>query len=696
MRTYFEMNAALVAALAFFAMYRRALEAFKVRMSFQWSVRLAQALLLASVFVPLVLALMPAEHLPQLKNQRGRILLEVETLEGAVHGSELARPLLQRVRRLREPMGPQSYPEAREAFFEETSRFMALALALGMAFMFIRFLANWLKLRSAVNGGVVLRRLGRVRIVVSDQIATPFSAWLMGSAYVVIPQSLLAEARNFKLAVCHELQHHRQGDTKWALAVEGLASVFFLNPAIYRWKSEINELQEYSCDEALIGQRGVSRREYGSCLIQVAEAALENRLMLAGTASMAAVFGNPRRFKSFLRRRIEMFTQYESSRRRQSVGILLGTLSALATVAVAYGAQQSLQAPNRPGPNPGRATFEPKVQAIARAAIEKAVRDFKAKAGFVLVSDPVTGKLLAAANVSREEGRDQKTWALSYLMEPASAMKGLVTAAAIEQKSTRPDDVFDCEHGKYVYGKNLFQDWKPFDNLTVTEALAVSSNICGIKIGQRLGAAKLEKAVLDFGFGRGGSTAGFPEALEGLIPSAKQMSEEEYVGLTSTGYTLHAGFNITPLEMVQAYGAIANGGELMKPLPFAEADSSARSLRRVLSRESANQMKSVLENVVLQGTGKPARSRLYRTAGKTATAYSPSAPEHDSLGGERAVASFVGFAPVENPRVVVYVGVIDPRNADDHLPHGGQHAAPVFREVVDGVLQYLNVAPDTK
>lgn len=389
-----------------------------------------------------------------------------------------------------------------------------------------------------------------------------------------------------------------------------------------------------------------------------------------------------------------MFTVHESPRRRKSVAIVLGTLSMIATATVAYGAQQFLRPQLPTLPNPGTAVFDPAVQKIAEDVLSKAVQSYKAKGGFVLVSDPQTGKLLAAANVSNVPTRKGKAWSLSYLLEPASVMKGITAASAVDNNVTTFDETFDCGNGTYLYGHNLFHDWKPFAKLTTTYTVVHSSNICGIKIGERLGSKGLAKTVHDFGFGPGGTTEGFPEALAGDVPTIDQLTEEEYVALIATGYTVQDVFHITPLEMVQAYGAIANGGKLMKPISAQDPDSAATVVRQVLSPKTSQGMKVVLQKVVQEGTGKPAESRLYTTAGKTGTAYTPGAPEHDTLGGERAIASFAGFAPVGNPRIALYVGIIDPTNSKDHQPHGSEHAAPVFREITERVLQHFNVAPD--
>lgn len=147
--------------------------------------------------------------------------------------------------------------------------------------------------------------------------------------------------------------------------------------------------------------------------------------------------------------------------------------------------------------------------------------------------------------------------------------------------------------------------------------------------------------------------------------------------------------------MLQAYGAIANGGKLMKPVA-ADDITNGKVLRQAISVETSQKMKTMLVGAVKEGTGKPALSSLYTTAGKTSTAYRPELLEHDSLDEERAMAGFVGFAPVQSPRLVVYVGIIDPTNSKDKNPHGSEHAAPVFKEVIETVLRQMNVAPDNK
>jgi cell division protein FtsI (penicillin-binding protein 3) len=347
----------------------------------------------------------------------------------------------------------------------------------------------------------------------------------------------------------------------------------------------------------------------------------------------------PQQLKSFLRRRIEVFQDHQKSHKKSLIGYALGTVAILITAGVAYGAQISLRNELVSKPNDGTAKFDPTVQKATENILKKYVRKFGARGGFVLVADPQTGRVLAVANQISIPGKQQKSWALSYEMEPASVMKGVVAASAMDQGLIQPDEKIDCENGMYSYGGHVYRDWKSFGPLTTTEVIANSSNICGIKIGAKLGAKGLEKSLKSFGFGSKGVAAEFP-------------------------------------------------------VDFSDSSSVGVVMKQAISPATAQKMKSVLSDVVKNGTGKNAQSSLYSTAGKTSTAYRPESPEHDSLGGERGIAGFVGFAPVQNPRLVVYVGVIDPTNSYDHNPHGNEHAAPIFKEVIETVLQSMNVASD--
>ncbi len=698
-KCYLLINLLLVVGFIVFRVARFVIAKLRLKPSYQSLTRSAQIIMLASLFIPLILALVPEKKMPRLKFEAVRPAVEALTkshLQAIGSKRHAPIPLDAQADRLN-GFSLRTVLTYIDTALTQPARLTCLILLLiGVLAMLTRLTKNVSQLQTMLSEGMVIRRLRKTIVLVSDAVSIPFSTLVGFKAYTVIPTGLLNDSKDVRLAIRHEFQHHRQFDTAWALLIEFWVCLFYANPIIYLWKKEITELQEFSCDEALIGQRGVPSHDYGSCLIRVAEAALGKRQMLVGTACMAAATKNPRYLKSFLRRRIEMFNVHESSRRAKSVAVLVGALSVIVTGAVAFGAQQVLRSSSKNLPNAGTALFDANVQSIAEEVLTKAVRDFKAKAGFVLVSDPETGRLLAAANVSTVPTTGGKAWSLAYQLEPASVMKGLTAASAVEDGLTTFEDSFDCENGSYMYGHNLLHDWKAFDHLSTADTVVHSSNICGVKIAARLGSEGLAKSIHNFGFGVGGTTQGFPQAIAGDVPTTDQLSEEEYVALIGTGYTLQGEFSVTPLEMVQAYGAIANGGKLMKPLRANDPDSAATVVRRVLSESTAQGMKSVLQRVVQDGTGRPAQSQVYTTAGKTGTAYTPGAPGHRTLGGERSIASFAGFAPVENPRLAVYVGIIEPTNRKNRQPMGSEHAAPVFREVIERVLQQQGVAPDKK
>jgi hypothetical protein len=556
----------------------------------------------------------------------------------------------------------------------------------------MKSLIQLLRLRELLNDSILIRQVGKVRILVSESVTIPFST-LVSGVNVIVPVDTIGNLRSLRMIIRHEIHHHRNGDTLWVLLMEAASCLFFLNPFIHFWKKEISEVQEFACDEALIGQMRVSAYEYGQCLVKVAEAARGSSLMQVGTTCMGGSPKGPQQLKSFLRRRIEVFTEHQTSRKHRFLGIALGTVGVLISTGLSYGAQKSLRGESQQKPNRGVAKFDAQIQKKTEQILSKYVKKFGAKGGFVLVGDTRTGRLLAVANQLSTNRKLEKSWALSYEIEPASAMKPLIAATAIEKGVIESDENLNCENGKYTYGGRVYRDWKPFGTLTTAAAISRSSNICGIKIGERLGATALESSLVDFGFGSGGTTAEFPGALPGRYPKASELPETAYVPLIATGYTSGHGFYATPLEVLQAYGAIANDGKLLRPIA-ADDSSDGQLLKQVISPATAQKMKSILVEAVKDGTGKPARSLLYTTAGKTSTAYRPDSPEHDSLGGERAMAGFVGFSPVQNSRLVVYVGIIDPTNSWDRNPHGSEHAAPVFKEVVETVLQQMNVAPD--
>nr|AIA10492.1 penicillin binding protein transpeptidase domain protein [uncultured bacterium]AIA10649.1 penicillin binding protein transpeptidase domain protein [uncultured bacterium] len=385
-----------------------------------------------------------------------------------------------------------------------------------------------------------------------------------------------------------------------------------------------------------------------------------------------------------------MFTSNRKPRAARWAGGIIGTTAVTLTIALAYGAEQSMRKDEIQPVNPGTAVVDPAIQKIAEAALGEAIKTHKAKGGFAIVAEPSSGKILAVANIDTTNKMSGR-WALSQLLEPASIAKTLVVAQAIESGLTTPQEKHSCENGNYRYGSRVYHDWKPegWNQLTTEETIAHSGTICTIKIAEKVSGDGLVKMLKDFGFGPEGTAKNFPEARTGVLPPLGNPYYPDVVPAVSAGF----GFKITPIELVQAYGAIANGGSLMNPLP-ANADSSEiQAIRRVLSSQNAAKVKDILRQVVLKGTGQgTASSNLYSTAGKTASSHIPDLAKADGkkIGN---FAGFIGFAPVNEPKVEVYVGIFAP-GAGATPAHGSSHAAPVFKRIAEDVLKHWKVAPD--
>jgi len=340
--------------------------------------------------------------------------------------------------------------------------------------------------------------------------------------------------------------------------------------------------------------------------------------------------------------------------------------------------------------NPGHVIVDPEIQVIAENILEDALKQENAKAGFAIVAEPSSGRILAIANIDKT-GKLKGYWSLSQRLEPASVIKSVVIGHAIDKGLTSPEESHNCENGAYKYGKHVYHDWKVtgWEQLSTTDTLVNSSNICAIKIGEKVGAAGIKQMIADFGFGPGGTASEFPMAKPGLLPPPENPQDPKLIPYISAGF----GLRITPLELVQAYGAIANGGSLMKPQLANK--SGGQKIRQVLETKNADKIKEILRQVVLRGTGKPARSERWVMAGKTATSYIPDLTEWDLVKRQKNAnfAGFIGFAPAKNPKVEVYVGIYDP-NTDRTGAHGGAHAAPVFKRITEEVLAHMKVPED--
>ena len=346
-------------------------------------------------------------------------------------------------------------------------------------------------------------------------------------------------------------------------------------------------------------------------------------------------------------------------------------------------------------------TIDQAVQYEAERALQSAVERAHAKSGSVIVLDPRSGEILALANapsfdpnnVSASPADNRRNWALQNIYEPGSTFKIVAFSAAIEKKLARPDDKIDCQMGAITVAGRVVHDHKRFGTLTLAEALAKSSNVAAIKLGLRVGNESMYDFMTRFGFGAKtgielpGETSGILRKVEHWQPSS--------MGSIAMGQEV----GVTPVQMAAAFGTLANDGMRIAPHIVREIRNSAGEVvfsakpeqRRVVSAETATALRGMLEGVTLNGTAKKAQLDGYSAAGKTGTAQKID-PKTRAYSRTKFIGSFVGFAPVSNPQVVIIVVIDEPAGAY----HGGDVAAPVFREIAEQILPGMGVMPDVE
>ncbi len=347
-------------------------------------------------------------------------------------------------------------------------------------------------------------------------------------------------------------------------------------------------------------------------------------------------------------------------------------------------------------------TLDEKVQYIAERELGAAIAKTRAIAGTVMVMNPSTGEILALANwpkfnpnaasdVPAEARMDR---AVTALYEPGSTFKLITLAAAFDQGITRPGEVFDCENGAVYVAGHRIRDHKAFGLLSVSDILAQSSDVGAIKIALRLGAPKFYDYLRAFGFGQP-TGVDLPGESKGLLRHLENWSAIS-IGSISMGQEV----GVTPVQLISAVSAIANGGMLCKPHVVAELRRGERVLpmegpltpaepKRVIRPETAATLRRLMEGVILNGTGKLAHLDGWTAAGKTGSAQKID-PATGRYSRTQLIASFTGFAPINNPAVSILVSLDSPIG----LHEGGMVAAPVFKRIAEQVLPYLDVPRD--
>jgi len=341
-------------------------------------------------------------------------------------------------------------------------------------------------------------------------------------------------------------------------------------------------------------------------------------------------------------------------------------------------------------------TIDSQIQHIVEKELRTGVEKMGGDAGMALLMEPNTGEILAMAsypffNPNRFKEFPSKTrrnlpvW---YTFEPGSTLKIFLAAAVIEENLANSNTKYDCENGKRKVGPKVIRDSHPHGVLTVAEVIEVSSNICASKIGETIGKKGLHKYLKDFGFGNK-LGIDLPGEHRGSLLKTSKWGPVELATIS-----FGQGISVTALQLASSLSSIANGGYLMKPYIVKKittpsgnivTNNKPEIIKRVVSYDTALQVSSILEGVVNNGTGKKARISGYSVAGKTGTAQIPN-PDTGGYFNDKYMASFVGFAPVNDPKITLIIVVENPRKSY----YGGTVSAPIFKSITEKVLFYLN------
>jgi cell division protein FtsI (penicillin-binding protein 3) len=343
-------------------------------------------------------------------------------------------------------------------------------------------------------------------------------------------------------------------------------------------------------------------------------------------------------------------------------------------------------------------TIDEVLQHITEKELDRAMVKWRAAAASVIVMDPFTGEILALANrpsydpnrpgsASNSERRNR---AITDCYEPGSTFKIVIGAGSLEEKIVRPNSLFDVSRGGIEAGGKTIRDVHQYGVLSFQEVIQKSSNVGSIMVGMKLGKERIYQYAKLLGFGEK-TGIDLPGEVSGwMVPP------EKWSGTSIGAIPIGQEVAVTPLQVLRAYSAIANGGFLVRPHVVSEVmspDGQAlvsfrnREKKRVLSARTAELFKDILKSVVEEGgTGQSASVNGNEVAGKTGTAQMIN-PLTKRYSKEKYVSSFVGFVPADDPKLAIIVVVYEPKGQI----YGGVVAAPVFRDIADKALSYLDI-----
>ncbi len=339
-------------------------------------------------------------------------------------------------------------------------------------------------------------------------------------------------------------------------------------------------------------------------------------------------------------------------------------------------------------------TIDEVIQYIAERELDKAFKTYHAKGASIIVLNPHTGEILALANrptfdlnqYQQAEKDSRRDRAITDVFEPGSVFKIVTASGALEEKKVVEEDRIFCENGAYKIANHILHDHTAHGWLTFREVVEQSSNIGTCKIAQMLGNEFLYKYIKLFGFGNK-SGIDLPGEVSGVAYPPARWSKVSIANIP-----MGQGVSVTALQLASEISIIANGGQLMKPFivrqirdEYGETikEFSPVAVNKVMSPDTANRIKKILVGVIEEGTGKSAKIIDFSAAGKTGTAQK--IEPNGTYSHNKFVASFIGFAPVEDPMIAVAICLDEPRP----YYYGGVVAAPVFKNVANDVLRYL-------
>lgn len=346
-------------------------------------------------------------------------------------------------------------------------------------------------------------------------------------------------------------------------------------------------------------------------------------------------------------------------------------------------------------------TIDKAIQHVAERELALGVRTFEARGGSVVVMDPSTGELLALANYppfnpnepSKHPTAHRRNRAVVDRFEPGSTVKPFTMAAALAAGAVKPNQSINCENGVAKIAGRRLHDAHPYEWLTPTQVLAHSSNIGTAKIALDLGKKRLYRSFRRFGFGEV-TRLGVPGETAGILRHYRRWYE-----IDTATVSFGQGMSVTNVQMATAMSAIANGGQLMQPMLVRRlTDGHGATIeenkpvvrRQVVPRRVAKLVGQMLTAVTeTGGTAMEAAVDGYLVAGKTGTAQKADYV-HGGYAKDKWLASFIGFLPADDPKVVISVVIDEPVIAH----YGGTVAGPVFRRIAEVTLRHMGIAPE--